>query len=565
MNAMPYFVFTIQRPKTSRPGWFVFILGTVRQCERINYGFDLDRDSCIWKSCRGMNESSATGETATDSTRTASNTGLMVTVIAIGSLLRFIWFDLMELKFDEVEMLRLTRQWLETGIPQYGMMSGVGVRNPPGFVFILLPVMAVTASPLLAGLWVALMNIAAIALMAILGRVLGMPRAGVYAAMFMAAHPWLVLFSRKIWAQSVLPLVVTLLLVVMCTCMRNARSRAVFWAPLLACLAWQIHYSAYAVVALLFLWLCNELRLRRLNVRMLLLGVLAAAIALAPYLHYLMGPGIGDLEGTLGVGAERFNINLVIRIFATWAKTAFAGGLGNPFTFEMTPIWGVIEGPVGFLLHAVAVIATLMVLTLAAGAWPRRGEKTIVSGASWWLILFVAMPIALYLVKRVSTPPHYYIVSLPALLMLAGIGLDRAASRAQARAWPAARTSLLFIVVTGVVIVMTILVQVKRTGGTSGDYGGTYRAQRDAATLLLESKVAPRYVDARFTRDEGIGVLYLMVTESSGVSFSPDRRAQIVDTLLLPDHGCSGTGKMLLNRREGPLDICVFESVDDET
>jgi len=491
-------------------------------------------------------------------------TGYLVAVIAIGSILRLIWFDLMEFKFDEVEMLRLTRHWLETGIPQHGMLSGVGIRNPPGFVFFLLPVMAVTASPLIAGLWVAVLNIAAIVLMAILGRTIGAPRAGLFGAMFMAAHPWLVLYSRKIWAQSVLPLLVTALLVVMCHCMRAKRSRSIFWVPVLACLTWQIHYSAYAVIALVFLWLLNELRLQRLNVRMLLLGLLVGAIVLAPYISYLAGPGFADIRGTLGAGEKHFSINMVTGIFATWVRTAFAGGLGNPFTFEMAPIWQIIEGPNGLLLNGVAIIATLLVIALGVSAWPQRGDHADVSRAAWWLIVFVLLPVVLYLVKRVSTPPHYFIISLPAVLMLAGIGLDRAASRAEAGARRAAGTSLLFIAGTGAVLVITVLSEVRRTGGTAGDYGVTYRAQRDVAALLLDARVDPRNVDVRFTRDRSPGLLYLMVTGSAGVSFLPDRRAQIVDRLLVPDHGCFGTGKILLNRREGPLDVCIFESADDE-
>jgi len=487
----------------------------------------------------------------------------IVAIIAIGSFLRLVWFDLMELKFDEVEMLRLTRHWLETGIPQYGMMSGVGIRNPPGFVFVLLPVMALTASPLVVGFWVALLNITAIALMFVLGRTIGAPRAGLFGALFMAAHPWLVLYSRKIWAQSVLPLFVTALLIVMCQCMRKQCSRRIFWVPVLTCLTWQIHYSAYAVAALVFLWLVNELRLQRQNVRMLLLGLLVGAILLAPYISYLAGPGSADIRDTLGAGETRFSMNLVTGIFATWVKTAFAGGLGNPFTFEMAPIWKIIEGPPGVLLNGIAVIATLLIIALGISAWPRRGYQADVSRAAWWLIVFAVLPIVLYLVKRVSTPPHYFIISLPAVLMLAGIGLDRAAPRVEAGARRAVGMALLFIVGTGAVLVLTVLSEVRQTDGTAGDYGVTYRAQRDVATMLLDARVDPRNVDVRFTRDHSIGLLYLMVTGSTGVSFLPDRRAQIVDRLLVPNHGCSGTGKMLLNQREGPLDVCIFEPADE--
>jgi hypothetical protein len=247
-----------------------------------------------------------------------------------------------------------------------------------------------------------------------------------------------------------------------------------------------------------------------------------------------------------------------------WAKTVFAGGLGYPFAFEMIPIWRVIEGGPGLLLHALAVTATLLVIALAACAVPRRGEETTVVRASWWLILFAVLPVLLYLVKRISTPPHYFIVSLPAVLMLAGIGLDRSLARGETGARRAAGTSLLFIAGAGVVLVTTVLMAVRRSGGTPGDYGLTYRVQRDAAAILIESKVSPRNVDARYTRDGSIGVLYLMGTGSSGISFVPGRRAQIVDRQLMPGLDCPGAGTMLLDRRVGPLTLCVFERDKDD-
>lgn len=474
---------------------------------------------------------------------------LALGVVALAAFLRFLFFDLMEFKIDEVRALRLAERALTHGVPRTGMLSGVGVPNPPGFIQALMPAALVGFDPLLTGAWIALLNLAAVALLVLAGRRLGSPRAGLWAGALMAAHPWLVLFSRKPWAQSLLPLLVTLLLLAVIRCMRVPRSRAVCCVPPLIAFAWQVHYSAYAVLAFGLAWLANELRLRRLHVPMALAGVVVAALIASPYLRHLLETDFADLKASLDVGTAGAAGAVAADSVANWARTAFAGGLGAPFRATVEPLDAALGGARGVLLQLLALLATGLVLGAAGCAWLRPRTTR-------WLLLLAVLPLALYLLRGIRSPPHDFLPGLPPLLLLAGLGLDRLGRRRPWLGWLPG----LAILGAGTLLVLTILLEVRREGGTAGDYGTTYAVQRQVAALLVEHDVDLRAVDARPTRDQSVGVFHLIEHWADSGPFVPGRQARIVDRLLAPALDCAPEADTtVLQQRVGPLQLCIID------
>src|SRR3989442_9060857 len=65
-------------------------------------------------------------------------------VIAVAAFLRFGRWGLLEFKGDEAIALRLALDFVEHGrVPLAGLMSSVGVTNPPLFTYLLIPVVAI--------------------------------------------------------------------------------------------------------------------------------------------------------------------------------------------------------------------------------------------------------------------------------------------------------------------------------------------------------------------------------------------------------------------------------------
>ena len=78
------------------------------------------------------------------------------------------------------------------------------------------------------------------------------PRFGALAAVaattLFATAPWAALYSRKIWSQDVLPLLTVTLLWSLFLVLERRRSIAVFFVPVLLCLAFQLDFAALALV-----------------------------------------------------------------------------------------------------------------------------------------------------------------------------------------------------------------------------------------------------------------------------------------------------------------------------
>ena len=516
----------------------------------------------------------------------------------------------MEFKADEVEAILLSRYWLGRGLPQHGMLSGVGIRNPPGFPLLLLPLAALTSSPLSFGLYVAAFNVAALGLIFLAGRELGSPRAGWWACGFMAAHPWLVLYSRKIWAQSLLPFFVLLFLMVVARVGRRAGSKAIFWAFPLVSLIWQIHYSGYCVLAFFIVWFAFSARSRRVNWRAALAGFVVGAALLLPYLSYLKGNDFMDIRrsfrGRGGGGSEPWE-NLV-GIVRSEAGTAFAGGFGYPFAAEMIPLSRTPPGRESPGLQPTALLSTALILILAgAGVFAGKGRAD--AAFSRWLFLFTLVPPVLYFIRGIKPPPHYFIVGIPAVLILAGLGMDNLlkwcyrpenarqpggeTGRAAVRRSPLAKFRLasgllapiagMAVIFSGVAIWSSFIRYINRAGGTGGDYGLAYRVQRRASRLLVEERVPPPNIDAALTRDGGLSIRYLVTEEISGhlakrgsirknrtepeahdreiSAFlnAKNKYARLIDTLLFPGRDCSPYRFERIVRLAGPLKICLAD------
>src|SRR6185436_12168680 len=91
------------------------------------------------------------------------------------------------------------------GVPLLGIDSSVGIRNPPVSVYLMAIPYLFTSNPVVATSYVALLSVIAVLLLYALVRRYYGPLAALVAAALYAVGPWAVIFSRKIWAQDMLP------------------------------------------------------------------------------------------------------------------------------------------------------------------------------------------------------------------------------------------------------------------------------------------------------------------------------------------------------------------------
>jgi len=412
---------------------------------------------------------------------------LVLVSVIVGTVLRLIYFDQIEFGMDGVTAILTTRFWLTHGVPLYGQMSGANVMMPPGFIFLLYPLVRITAAPLAICLYISIFNIAAIPLLYRLGVEIGRPRAGLWASAFMAVHPWLISYSRMIWPQCMLPFFILLLMLVLAICSLRPGSRIIFWCGPLVSLIWQIHYSAYCILIFFLAWFVISAYKKRIRWLWALGGFLAGFVIFFPHLYFLVHSNFQSIRQAFagGLGESVPLMRNAVNLVTIFGETSFAGGFGFFFQrsqFETISLAGTQLGAAHPWLAPLGLAGTLAFLCLVIVGLSVREDKNPIFIP--WIKIMALLPLFLYLLKGVKVPPWYFLVSLPAVLMLAGVGLESVSDiigkKFKAPALICTPVLLgLFICISGGITWIFFLSYIKANGGTGGMYGLTgFRERR---------------------------------------------------------------------------------------
>ena len=216
--------------------------------------------------------------------------------LAAGAALRLVWLQDIEYKSDEDWMFR---QALAVGVsepwPWLGVASGVHVRNPGMSVWVFVALaraLGVTDPP---GLARAVAILGVVALMLLVWFAAAWVRdeerePWLWAAAVAAVNPLEVMFERKIWAQSVLP--VCCMLFLLAWWRRERPAGAFFWGLVGACLG-QIHMSGFFFAFGVTLWSALLAR-GRARWGAWLAGSALGALPLLPWAHHLATVSTGQ-------------------------------------------------------------------------------------------------------------------------------------------------------------------------------------------------------------------------------------------------------------------------------
>jgi len=512
---------------------------------------------------------SLTSDSSVHPSRPVLLTLLVLIPLVIGAVLRLIYYDQIEFGMDGVTAILTTRFWLTHGVPLYGQMSGASVMMPPGFIFLLYPLVRVTSSPLLICLYITAFNIAAIPLIFRLGVEIGRPRAGLWASAFMAVHPWLIIYSRMIWPQCMLTFFIILLMIVLAHCTRHPDSRIVFWCGPLVSLIWQIHYSAYCILVFFLIWFTISAYKRKIRWLWVLGGFLAGFMLFFPHLYFLIHSNFQSIRQAFagGVGDPIPFVQNIINLLKIFGETSFAGGFGFFFQGSQFNTISLAETPVGTAnswLSPLSIAGTVLFLIFFATGLFTRNDKR--PSFIPWVRLLAILPIFLYLLKGVKVPPWYFLVSLPAVLILAGLGMDYVTGIIKKKLKGPASVYVpiflgVFLCISGGITWITFLSYIKDSGGTGGMYGLTYRAQVAAAERLVGEGIRLDRIDAVLTRAKGFGIFYLYdyldQRRPLGRSYS-EKKARVINAYLYPDEDCEFPESAAELPPPAPLRICIL-------
>ncbi len=212
-------------------------------------------------------------------------------IILLAAVLRMGWPGLTEFKADEARLYVLALEMSQGQLALRGISSSVGFPNFPMSVWLYSLPLFVWPHPYAATLFTGLLNtVSLLGAYWLVRRYWG--RTAAFAALLMlAVSPWAIIYSRKIWAQNLLPLFT--MLWGMSAALAFVEGRRAWLVVHLVSLAVavQIHLAAVALVpaTLLFLVVFR----RRVSWVAAGVGVGVALLTAAPFFVYLAQSGTG--------------------------------------------------------------------------------------------------------------------------------------------------------------------------------------------------------------------------------------------------------------------------------
>ena len=409
---------------------------------------------------------------------------VLAAILILAGGLRMGWPGLTEFKADEAHLMKLALDMVEgLRFPMRGIGSSVGFPNAPMSVWLYALPLVVWRHVYSATLFTGLLNT-----LAVLGcwwfvrRYWG-STAALAAALMYAVSPWAVMYSRKIWAQNLLPLFVVGWAISAGLAFVERRPRFVLLHLLCLAVAVQLHLSAIAlivatVVFFLLFW-------RRVDWRLALLGVGVAVLTALPFGYYLVSTGLGpgaaldavqNFESSTDLTSFRhaWLISLGREIHSLAGPSAFRDYLATVPDISLAHwFWGaLILGGLG---------------GLGWQAWRRRGDQAAEAGL---LVVVWALVPPLFFVRH-STPvfTHYFITTYPAQYIAAGAAFALLARWLRGAGWAVLGAS-----VAAQVWIWLALLAFVGSQTTPGAFGTPLAMQVQAAdlaqTMLVEESAA---------------------------------------------------------------------------
>lgn len=219
---------------------------------------------------------------------------MLAAVLITAAYLRMGQAGIVEYKRDEANLSQLALDFAHGGdLPLLGISSSVGIPNAPINVYILAIPYFFDSNPLYATQFIGFLNVMAVALTYWLARRYTNPYAALLAALFFAVSPWSIIFSRKIWAQNMLPpfIIATVLTGILGFVERKPWAQ-ILHLPLLV-ITGQIHYGAFVIipVSIYVIWIG-----RQALSRVFVFSVTLAFVITFPYLIGMVRAGFDNLD-----------------------------------------------------------------------------------------------------------------------------------------------------------------------------------------------------------------------------------------------------------------------------
>jgi len=390
----------------------------------------------------------------------------LIGIMLLAAYLRLSNLELTEFKLDEAHVCSRAAEFLASGRPPLvGIGSSVGMANPPLFIYLMAIPVSLSKNPAVIAGFIALLNVGAVLGCYLLTREYFGEKVASITTLLFAVSPWAVFYSRKIWAQDLLPPFVALFFAAVFSTIVKRKPRQLILVFLwLVCLI-QLHLSALALIPLVVLLLL--VFKARISPVPLLIGLLVFVLIFVPYIYYDATHGWVNLRTFVEVSREPSTFDLksaqyAAQIIAGQGYHALAGASFKKFLAEIIDFtWlnavqtGLFLSGVAYLTwrvlrewyrgrkHGVSVTTQAAIASEAKQSPSRREEiassqKTLLAmtraeqlGVSDEVVKFtillswLLLPVLFYIRHATPVYPHYFILLYPVQFIIIGLFVVR--------------------------------------------------------------------------------------------------------------------------------------------
>lgn len=433
-------------------------------------------------------------------------------IVALGAALRLWHLDVVAFQIDEAMAATLATQMAHgRAFHLAGIRTSLGFLNPPWFLYLLTPVFALSASPLVAGVVVALAGAAAPLAAHAAGRLMGGWRVGMIAALVVAVCPAAVEHSRRLWGHDLQVPMAALVCWMGALAWRRGDGRWAGGAMAAAVLAQSFHLAGGVLVLGPAALLAAGRGIRHRGAGWAM-GVAGAVVVYTPWMVHDARSGWADvrlLAGLLAGGAAARDVGVPVGGVAAWVMVL--GDLWHNDLLGARRPW--MAGPMAGWAAAVQYPAAVLLLGmgLARLVMARGGAALLLAPPLLGgLVLFG-------LGMRLSVPPYQLPVLVPAAL---------AAAMAIGHMWRRGGAVLLVVYTAASV---ALVVAVRSHLATAGAAGVTLRDRLALLDHLAAESGGAAFNLVQDARRPGAGIdvawLYLLHARGMVGDYRPEGAA----------------------------------------
>ncbi|HNS52574.1 MAG TPA: hypothetical protein PKO09_15515 [Anaerolineae bacterium] len=382
-------------------------------------------------------------------------------VLLLAASLRIGWPQLTEFKFSEARMEALALEITREGrLPLVGVPSSAGLDHSPMSIYLYAPAFLQTNHPVPATVYGAVAGLVAVAMCFRFGRQWpgGGSTGGFTSALIAAASPWAVLFSRKIWQISLVPVLALVFAGLAVAGFVSRRRWALCGCVIVYAVLAQVHPSAISLAPVLLLWLA-------LFWRKELLLPLAVGAALGfgtaiPFVIHQAQTGWSVLNSLAqGLGSATWDLSAVRLAWLTITGQGIEAlaGMSRP-QLRAVPSISPIFAAIGWFVLASAVALGWRAFTALRSK--TNPETLRIVRVDIMLVSWLAIPILANLRHSLDLQIHFFALVLPPAFLVVGRALQAVTSGQLRLNRPYMRFSLALTSLSGGTLVAVAATQV---------------------------------------------------------------------------------------------------------